>query len=211
MEKLTILGFSEANTSMILDILESNCVLPVIEIINNLRIKPTKEYENKKFHIIEKYELKGNENKFTIGPINVKQKIKVRDLFSNIDTYKFETLISKNTSISSTTNIGFGVVINTNVCIAAHTVIEDFVYVNRGVTIGHHTKIGKFTTINPGVNIAGNVTIGENCQIGIGVNIIDGIKIGDNTIIGAGSVVTRNIDSNVVAYGTPCKKIRENN
>ena len=65
-------------------------------------------------------------------------------------------------------------------------------------------------TINPGVNIAGNVTIGEGCQIGIGANIIDGVKIGDNTIIGAGSLVTKNIPDNVVAYGNPCKIIRKN-
>jgi len=202
MEKLTILGFNEGVISMVLDILESNNTFPTIEIINNLKLKPEKEYRNLKFKIIEKYELDGTEEKFIIGPI------KIRNLFNNIDDNKFETIISKNTSISSTANIGFGVVINTNVCIAAHTDIEDFVYINRGVTIGHHTKIGKFTTINPGVNIAGNVIIGNNCKIGIGVNIIDGIKIGDNTIIGAGSVVTRNIDSNVVAYGIPCKKIR---
>jgi acetyltransferase-like isoleucine patch superfamily enzyme len=44
----------------------------------------------------------------------------------------------------------------------------------------------------------------------MGVNIIDGIKVGKNTIIGAGSVVTRDIPDNVVAYGSPCKIIRDN-
>ena len=33
--------------------------------------------------------------------------------------------------------------------------------------------------------------------------------IGDNTIIGAGSVVTKDIPSNVVAVGNPCKIIKE--
>ena len=33
----------------------------------------------------------------------------------------------------------------------------------------------------------------------------------DNTVIGAGSVVTKDIPANVVAYGTPCKVIREIN
>ena len=44
----------------------------------------------------------------------------------------------------------------------------------------------------------------------MGSNIIDGITIGNNVIIGAGSVVTKNIPDNVVAYGNPCKIIREN-
>lgn len=38
-----------------------------------------------------------------------------------------------------------------------------------------------------------------------------GVTIGDNTVIGAGSVVTKDIPANVVAYGIPCKVIREIN
>ena len=38
--------------------------------------------------------------------------------------------------------------------------------------------------------------------------IINGITVGKNTIIGAGSVVTKNIPDNVIAYGNPCKIVR---
>jgi acetyltransferase-like isoleucine patch superfamily enzyme len=34
---------------------------------------------------------------------------------------------------------------------------------------------------------------------------LDGITIGKNTIIGAGSIVTRDIPDDVVAWGSPCK------
>lgn len=37
-----------------------------------------------------------------------------------------------------------------------------------------------------------------------------GVTIGDNVVIGAGSVVTKDIPSNVIAYGNPCRVIREN-
>lgn len=43
----------------------------------------------------------------------------------------------------------------------------------------------------------------------MGANIIDGVKIGANTIIGV-SLVVKDIPSNVVAYGNPCKVIRDN-
>lgn len=36
-----------------------------------------------------------------------------------------------------------------------------------------------------------------------------GVTIGDNTVIGAGSVVTKDIASNVVAVGNPCRVLRE--
>ena len=53
------------------------------------------------------------------------------------------------------------------------------------------------------------VHIGKNCWIGAGVLIVPGITIGDNTVIGAGSIVTKDIPANVVAYGNPCRVIRE--
>ena len=44
----------------------------------------------------------------------------------------------------------------------------------------------------------------------MGANIIDRVTIGKNTIIGAGSLVTKNIPDDVIAYGNPCKIIRKN-
>lgn len=38
---------------------------------------------------------------------------------------------------------------------------------------------------------------------------MQGVTIGDNTIIGTGSIVTKDIPSNVIAVGNPCKVIRE--
>ena len=37
-----------------------------------------------------------------------------------------------------------------------------------------------------------------------------GVTIGDNVVIGAGSVVTKDIPSNSIAYGIPCRVVREN-
>ena len=53
------------------------------------------------------------------------------------------------------------------------------------------------------------VNIGDNVWIGGNSSIMPGISIGDNTTIGAGSVVTKNIPANVLAFGNPCKIIEE--
>ncbi len=53
------------------------------------------------------------------------------------------------------------------------------------------------------------VTIGNNVWIGGGSILLPGITIGDNVTIGAGSVVTKSIPSNVIAYGNPCRIIKE--
>ena len=54
------------------------------------------------------------------------------------------------------------------------------------------------------------VVIGNNVWIGGGAIIMPGVTIGDNVVIGAGSIVTKDIPSNVIAYGNPCRVIREN-
>lgn len=60
-----------------------------------------------------------------------------------------------------------------------------------------------------GVEFAKPVTVGEDVWIGGSAVICPGVNIGDRTVIGAGSVVTKNIPSNVFAAGNPCKVIRE--
>lgn len=54
------------------------------------------------------------------------------------------------------------------------------------------------------------VTIGNNVWIGGGAIILPGVTIGDNVVIGAGSVVTKDIPGNTIAYGNPCRVMREN-
>ena len=53
------------------------------------------------------------------------------------------------------------------------------------------------------------VTIGNNVWIGGSVTILPGVTIGDNVTIGAGSIVTRDIPSNSIAVGNPCKVIKQ--
>lgn len=48
------------------------------------------------------------------------------------------------------------------------------------------------------------IVIEDNVWIGANVMIMPGVTIGKNSVIGAGSVVTRDIPANVVAFGTPC-------
>lgn len=54
------------------------------------------------------------------------------------------------------------------------------------------------------------VNIGDNVWIGGGAIIMPGVTIGNNVVIGAGSIVTRDIPSNKIAFGNPCKIIRDN-
>ena len=103
------------------------------------------------------------------------------------------------------------------------------IYANAGLKLvdDTHIYIGDCTMLGPNVVIAtaGHpidpelrsrglqynmpVRIGKNCWLGAGVVVMPGVTIGDNTVIGAGSIVTKDIPSNVVAVGNPCRVMRE--
>ena len=104
------------------------------------------------------------------------------------------------------------------------------IYANFNLTCvdDGHIYVGDFTKFGPNVTVATaghptepelrkdpclqynrDVHIGSNVWIGSGALIMPGVSIGDNSVIGAGSVVTKDIPANVVAYGNPCRVARE--
>lgn len=52
------------------------------------------------------------------------------------------------------------------------------------------------------------VVIDDNVWLGYGVKVLKGVHIGKNSLIGANSVVTKDIPTNVIAAGNPCKVIK---
>lgn len=110
-----------------------------------------------------------------------------------------------------------------------HVHFGKWVYANYNLTLvdDTHIYVGDATMFGPNVVIAtaGHpicpelrerglqynmpVRIGRNCWLGSGVIVLPGVTIGDNVVIGAGSVVTKDIPSNVVAVGNPCKVLRQ--
>lgn len=125
-------------------------------------------------------------------------------------TYKLCTLIHPDITIAEDTVIENGCII------CKGTIITDDVYigkcsmVNLLCSIGHDANIGKYCAIQPHCSISGNVHIGESTHIGTYTAIRDEVIIGPNCIIGMGSIVTKNIKANSIAYGSPAKIIREN-
>ena len=62
---------------------------------------------------------------------------------------------------------------------------------------------------NKGIEYAKPISVGNDVWIGGNVTVLPGVNIGSNVVIGAGSVVTKDIPSNVVAVGNPCKILKK--
>lgn len=109
-----------------------------------------------------------------------------------------------------------------------HTHLGKNVYANFNLTLvdDTHIYIGDYVMIGPNVTLAtaGHpiapeyrekvaqfnipVHIGRNVWIGANTVVLPGVTIGENSVIGAGSIVTKDIPSNVVAVGNPCRVLR---
>lgn len=112
--------------------------------------------------------------------------------------------------ISETVKIGEGTVIMPSVVVNSDTKIGRHCIINTKASIDHECHIDDFVHIAPGCTLSGDVSVGECSWIGVGSCVKQGIKIGKNCMIGAGSVVVKDIPDNVVAYGNPCRVIKDN-
>lgn len=111
---------------------------------------------------------------------------------------------------------GHGIIIGENVFINGNCTFLD----GGKITIGNNVKIGPsvqiYTPQHPmnymerrePIETCFPVTIEDDVWIGGNTTILPGITIGARSIIGAGSVVTKNIPSDCVAVGNPCKVIK---
>lgn len=73
-------------------------------------------------------------------------------------------------------------------------------------TAGHPFDVAQR---NAGIEYAKPITVGSNVWIGGNVVVLPGVTIGDNCVIGAGSVVVKDIPSNTLAVGNPCRVVRK--
>ncbi|MGI5839469.1 MAG: acetyltransferase [bacterium] len=124
--------------------------------------------------------------------------------------FRFITAIHPGSTINRRVGeIGAGTKIFQGAVIEHAARIGEHCLINPLTLVGHDSDIGNFVNVHPGVNICGDVRIGSFSTLAVGVNVINGVRIGEHTVIGAGSTVVKDIGSYTVAFGTPCKPVRE--
>ena len=101
-------------------------------------------------------------------------------------------------------NARSGSIVSSSVKIGRH------VRINFNSNIGCDSQIGNYSFIAMGCSMLGNSRLGNGSILYSHSVVLPSITVGNNTVIGAGSVVTKDIPDNVIAYGSPCKVVREN-
>jgi acetyltransferase-like isoleucine patch superfamily enzyme len=132
--------------------------------------------------------------------------------------------INSSAQIEKLVNL-YGCTIEEDVFVGPFVEIQKNVLVGKGCRVSSHSficsgvRLGENTFVGHGVMFINDIfsdsdsvsqwkkretIIGKNVRIGSNTTILP-VTIGDNTIIGAGSVVTKNIPADSIAYGNPAK------
>jgi acetyltransferase-like isoleucine patch superfamily enzyme len=152
------------------------------------------------------------------GPVTVGDEAIVRD----------NVVIGTGSIIGAKVLLGHNCVLRRGVRIGEGSVISHLVSIQHDVTIGRRSRISSQTHLTGGTVVEDDVQIGagvstiddnamewpfhkllqgaifrRGCRVGSGSTVLGSLEIGENTIVGAGSVVTRDLPSNVIAYGNP--------
>ncbi len=210
-ERILIFGASE----------HARCVIDIIEQVNNYQIVGVIDLLMTKGSAYQDYEILGNVNDLPeiIEIYNVhKGVIAIGDNYlrsrnaqiikmSSID-FSFVSAIHPSVILGKNVIVGNGTVMMAGVIVNNDTTIGEHCYLSTKVSLGHDSVLADFSSLSPGVTAGGRTTIGMCSVVGIGTNILHGRTIGDHSVIGSGSLVVKDIENYVVAYGSPAKVVK---
>jgi len=216
--KLTLLGFYGASISVIAENASDSLDISTFDIIKNIDV-PTPDYPflhnefDFKFYEANSYDFNDITTGVYFGVLDTHIKYLLYPFFKHkygIGKESYINIIHSSAVKAVSMKYKNGLMMGPQTVVAAFSELGFGVTIKRGASVGHHAKLGDFVNINPGAVLSGFVEVGEGTVIATGASIIHNVKIGKHTVIGAGSVVTNDIPDGVIAYGNPCKVIREN-
>jgi sugar O-acyltransferase (sialic acid O-acetyltransferase NeuD family) len=122
--------------------------------------------------------------------------------------FQFVNAIHPSVVIGNNVKLGVGIVAMAGCIFNPKSQIGDFTFFATGAQVEHDCQIGDFASISAGSVTGGYVKLGKFSAITLGVIVVDRLEIGENTVVGSGSLVTKSLPDNVLAYGFPAKVIR---
>jgi sugar O-acyltransferase (sialic acid O-acetyltransferase NeuD family) len=156
--------------------------------------------------LIQKHNVHGGI--ITIGD-NWSRKVVYDSITKLVPGFKFVNAIHPSTIIGRNVKLGVGIVVMAGCIFNPSSTIGDFCFLATGAQVEHDCTMGDFSSISAGSITGGKVSIGKYSAITLGVTIMDRLNIGENTVVGSGSLVTKDLPDNVLAYGSPAKIIRK--
>lgn len=212
MKKNIVIFGGGSHCLCVLDIIETSEDFNIIGIIDSLasigsEISGYKVIgrQNQLLELFKEYSIEGGV--IAIGD-NYSRSIIANEVIEQIPTFNFVNIIHPSAIISKKAKIGFGNVIMPGVIINVGAILKNHCIINTGSQLEHFSVMGNFSSLSAGVITGGYAVFKEFSAVALGVTIFDRVTIGFNTVVGSGSLVTKDLPDNVLAFGSPAKVVR---
>lgn len=170
--------------------------------------EPTGSFYSESSASVEKHNFK----KTAIGPNSVIRSYSI--IYEDVEIGEgFQS--GHKVTIREKTSIGNNCSIGTQTDIQDHVNLQNYIRIHSNVFMGQYTVIEDYAWIYPYVALTNDqhppvynpkgVTIKEYAVIATSSVILPGIIIGKNALVGAHSVVTKNVDDEMLVVGNPAK------
>ena len=212
MKDILIIGAS-GHGSVVLDCIEREGKYNVLGFIDSFKEKGTKqngyeilgsEYDLPYF--IEMFNLYGGI--VAVGD-NWTRKSVVDRISGIAPNFKFITSIHPNAIIGKDVRIGTGSIIMPGAVVNTNSNMGDFCILNTNASLGHDGNMEDFSSMASGVIAGGGFHLGKFSAVCLGAHIIENIRVKEHSVIGAGSLVLKDVQGYVLAYGSPARIVRK--
>ena len=194
---MVIYGAS-GHCKVVIDILEANGIVIDYVVDDNAQIASLLGYEVVRDTGVY------DEALIAIGACDARRRVAER-----IKVGRYVTAVHPSAVVSPRASVGEGTVVMQGAVIQSCASVGRHCIVNTGASVGHDVVVADYVHIASHATVTGGVSIGDGTWIGAGAVVRQGTKIGRNCMIGAGSVVVSDIPDGVVAFGNPCRVVRE--
>ncbi|MBR7025445.1 MAG: sugar O-acetyltransferase [Selenomonadaceae bacterium] len=149
-------------------------------------------------------------NRTPMQDLSRRRKI-LREILPHVDSEAVEILSPFMVDYGYNIYLGAGTFLNHN------CYFMDCAEIRFGKKVFVGPNCGFYTAIHPldivrraeGLEMAKPIVIGDDVWLGGDVTILPGVTIGSGSVIGAKSLVTKDIPSNVMAFGNPARVIKK--
>ena len=113
--------------------------------------------------------------------------------------------IGDDVSIGTLSIVEHHVVIGSGTRLHSQVFVPEYSYLGVGVWVGPHVVLtnARYPASASAKHTLAGPVLEDGCRIGANSTILPGVRIGANSLVGAGSLVTKDVPPDTVAYGAP--------
>lgn len=118
------------------------------------------------------------------------------------------TVVHPTASVARSARLGPGVVVLAGATVGPQASVGAHGLLGAQANLDHDAFLGEGASLGPGALTGGMVNIGTATAVAMGAVVRHGLTVGEHSVLGAGAVLTGDLPSHTVAWGSPARVVR---